>query len=104
MHKATFCLKVHHLHLGKSVPMTTLPRSTTLQHLSLLTFFSDETRCLAPTSTIFFRYGHQLFQRTRIPLLQARMKCTIPSITSILEMRLGSASLSSTMARSKTVT
>jgi len=104
MHRAIFCLKAHHPHLGKSTPTTTLPLSTTLQRSSLLTFFSDETRCPAPTSMIFFRSGHQLFLRIRNPLLQVRMRCITPSITLILEVQLGSASLSSTMVRSKKMT
>ena len=104
MYREIFCLKAHHLHLGKSDLTTTMPLSTTLQRLSLPTFFSDETRCLAPTSMIFFRSGHRLFLRIRIPLLRARMRCIMPSTTLIWEMHLGSVSPSSTMVRSKKVT
>lgn len=85
MHKVIFYLKVHHLHLGRSMLMMTLALSRMLQCLSLPTFFSDKTRCPAPTSMIFFTSGQQLFLRIRIPPLQARMRCMMPSMTWILE-------------------
>jgi hypothetical protein len=55
-----FYPKVHLLHLGMSVLMTISPRLKTLQRLSSQIFSSDEIRCPAPTSTIFFRSGQQL--------------------------------------------
>ena len=103
MHKGILYLKVHHLHLGRSMLTMTSPLSTMLLHLSLLTFFSDEIRCLALTSMIFFRSGQQLFLRIRSHPLWARMTCTMPSITLILEGHHGIISPWSTMLRSERV-
>ncbi|KAF8815364.1 hypothetical protein BYT27DRAFT_7301398 [Phlegmacium glaucopus] len=101
MRKAIFCLQAHHLHLGKNTLTTTLLLSTILQRLSLQTFSSNETRCPAPTSTIFFRSGHPLFLRIKIPILRARMNCITPLIILTLEMYLGTPSRSRTMVKSK---